>query len=75
MSANPTDCFAGEVGLTGEVRRVTRIEQRVNEAAKLGFKRIFIPASNIGGWDFPDGIEIIGVERVDQALKQAFCEL
>lgn len=75
LSANPTDCFAGEVGLTGEVRRVTRIEQRVNEAAKLGFKRIFIPASNIGGWDFPDGIEIIGVERVDQALKQAFCEL
>lgn len=75
LSANPTDCFAGEVGLTGEVRRVTRIEQRVNEAAKLGFKRIFIPASNIGGWDFPDGIEIIGVERVDQALKQAFREL
>lgn len=75
LSANPTDCFAGEVGLTGEVRRVTRIEQRVNEAAKLGFKRIFIPASNIGGWDFPAGIEVIGVERVDQALKQAFREL
>lgn len=75
LSANPTDCFAGEVGLTGEVRRVTRIEQRVNEAAKLGFKRIFIPTSNIGGWDFPEGIEVIGVERVDQALKQAFREL
>lgn len=75
LSANPTDCFAGEVGLTGEVRRVTRIEQRVNEAAKLGFKRIFIPTSNIGGWDFPAGIEVIGVERVDQALKQAFREL
>lgn len=75
LSANPTDCFAGEVGLTGEVRRVTRIEQRVNEAAKLGFKRIFIPTSNIGGWDFPAGVEVIGVERVDQALKQAFREL
>lgn len=75
LSANPTDCFAGEVGLTGEVRRVTRIEQRVNEAAKLGFKRIFIPTSNIGGWVFPSGIEVIGVERVDQALKQAFREL
>ena len=75
LSANPTDCFAGEVGFTGEVRRVTRIEQRVNEAAKLGFKRIFIPTSNIGGWDFPAGIEVIGVERVDQALKQAFREL
>jgi DNA repair protein RadA/Sms len=75
VSANPTDCFAGEVGLTGEVRRVTRIEQRVNEAAKLGFKRIFIPASNIGGWDFPTGIEVIGIETVNQALKQAFREL
>jgi len=75
VSANPTDCFAGEVGLTGEVRRVTRIEQRVNEAAKLGFKRIFIPSSNIGGWDFPPGIEVIGIETVNQALKQAFREL
>lgn len=38
-----TDCFIGEMGLTGEIRRVSRIEQRVNEAAKLGFKRIMIP--------------------------------
>ncbi len=75
LSANPTDCFAGEVGLTGEVRRVTRIEQRVNEASKLGFKRIFIPKSNIGGWNFPEGIEVIGIETVNQALKQAFKEL
>ena len=36
-------CFIGELGLTGEVRRVNRIEQRVAEAAKLGFKRVFIP--------------------------------
>src|SRR5690606_8252041 len=42
--AVPMDtCFAGEVGLTGEVRPVTRVEQRVAEAAKLGFARIFIP--------------------------------
>ena len=34
------DCFVGEVGLTGEVRRVSRIEQRVQEAAKLGFKEL-----------------------------------
>lgn len=39
----PTDCFIGEVGLTGEIRRVNRIEQRVVEAAKLGFKRVFLP--------------------------------
>ncbi|MEC3704713.1 magnesium chelatase domain-containing protein, partial [Bacillus subtilis] len=44
---NPADCFIGEVGLTGEVRRVSRIEQRVKEAAKLGFKRMIIPAANL----------------------------
>ena len=36
------DCYIGEVGLTGEVRRVSRIEQRVQEAAKLGFKRVIL---------------------------------
>ena len=46
------DCYIGEVGLTGEVRRVSRIEQRVQEA-KLGFKRVIIPQTNIGGWTFP----------------------
>ncbi len=39
-------CFAGEVGLSGEIRAVNRIEQRVSEAEKLGFERIFIPAGN-----------------------------
>mgnify|MGYP000535439617 FL=1 len=66
------DCFIGEVGLTGEVRRVSRVEQRVQEAAKLGFKRAIIPASNLGGWDFPEGIRVIGVESVNDALKEAF---
>ncbi len=41
---NPTDVVIGEIGLTGEVRRVSRIEQRVQEAAKLGFKRAIIPS-------------------------------
>lgn len=50
------DCYIGEVGLTGEVRRVSRIEQRVQEAAKLGFKRVIIPQTNIGGWTFPEGV-------------------
>ncbi|AVQ34117.1 DNA repair protein RadA [Staphylococcus muscae] len=65
------DCFVGEVGLTGEVRRVSRIEQRVQEAAKLGFKRVIIPQTNIGGWTFPEGIEVIGVTSVHEALKYA----
>ncbi|MDW0109965.1 DNA repair protein RadA [Sporosarcina aquimarina] len=64
-----TDCYIGEVGLTGEVRRVSRIEQRVGEAAKLGFERAVIPASNIGGWEFPEGIQVVGVETVRDALE------
>ncbi|RLQ91789.1 DNA repair protein RadA [Falsibacillus albus] len=66
-----TDCFIGEIGLTGEVRRVSRIEQRVQEAAKLGFDRVIIPTNNIGGWSFPDGINVIGVSTVSEALQFA----
>lgn len=69
---NVYDCIIGEVGLTGEVRRVSRIEQRVQEAAKLGFKRAIIPASNLGGWDYPEGIRVVGVESVNDALKEIF---
>ena len=75
QSVQPTDCFVGEVGLTGEVRRVSRIEQRVQEAARLGFKRAFIPASNIGGWDFPEGIQVIGVETINESLRACFNDL
>ncbi|OMP67973.1 DNA repair protein RadA [Domibacillus epiphyticus] len=67
-----TDCLIGEVGLTGEVRRVSRIEQRVNEAAKLGFTRLVIPANNLGGWSPPAGVEIVGVSTVNEALKTIF---
>ncbi|PLT31300.1 DNA repair protein RadA [Peribacillus deserti] len=66
-----TDCLIGEVGLTGEVRRVSRIEQRVQEAAKLGFERIILPANNLGGWSVPKGIELVGVSTVAEALQYA----
>ncbi|MFC2949300.1 DNA repair protein RadA [Virgibacillus sediminis] len=64
----PDDIFIGEVGLTGEIRRVSRIEQRVQEAAKLGFKRVFCPAKNLDGWKAPEGLEIVGVNTVQEAL-------
>ncbi len=67
-----SDCFIGEVGLTGEVRRVSRIEQRVNEAAKLGFTRIIVPAANLDGWEFPRGVEVVGVDNIQQAVRLAF---
>jgi len=70
-ATNPSDCFVGEVGLTGEIRRVSRIESRVAEAKKLGFKRIFVPKNNMQGWTAPAGIEVVGVSTLRQALKLA----
>lgn len=68
----PFDVFFGEIGLTGEVRAVSRAEQRVKEAQKLGFKRVIMPAKSLKGWTPPAGIEIIGVETVAEALTKAF---
>jgi DNA repair protein RadA len=67
-----TDCFVGEVGLTGEVRRVNRIDQRVNEAEKLGFKRIFVPKNNLGDWSKDNKIQIVGVSTVLEAMNKVF---
>lgn len=69
QATSPTDVAIGEIGLTGEVRRVSRIEQRVLEAAKLGFKRVIIPEKNLGGWNIPTGIQVVGVETVKEALE------
>ncbi|MGO1922188.1 MAG: DNA repair protein RadA [Jeotgalicoccus sp.] len=71
IAVHGDDCFIGEVGLTGEIRRVTKIEQRLQEAAKLGFKRAIVPASNLSGVDVPEGIEAIGVKTLKQAIRHA----
>ncbi|MGV0167955.1 DNA repair protein RadA [Furfurilactobacillus sp. WILCCON 0119] len=68
---DPGVTFVGEVGLTGEIRRVNRIEQRVAEAQKLGFKRIYVPKNNLQGWNPPTGIEVVGVTTLSEALKLA----
>jgi DNA repair protein RadA/Sms len=71
----PTDareCFIGEIGLTGEIRRVTRIEQRLNEAAKLGFKKVYAPKNSITGIAIPTSIEVIGVATLNECLKMVF---
>ncbi|WP_367342757.1 DNA repair protein RadA [Limosilactobacillus sp.] len=67
----PDDAFVGEVGLTGEIRRVNRIEQRVAEAAKLGFKRILVPKNNLRGWNPPTDIQVVGVTTIGEALRVA----
>ena len=66
-------CMTGEVGLSGEVRPVSRIEQRISEAARLGFKNIIIPKYNIQGLDtFKYNIEIKPVRNVEEALRLLF---
>ena len=72
QGTSPHECFIGEIGLTGEVRRVNRIDQRVQEAKKLGFKKIYVPKNNLQGWKVPTGIDIIGVSTVSETLRKVF---
>ena len=66
-------CMAGEVGLSGEVRSVNRIEQRIAEAEKLGFSDIIIPKYNFQGLDTKKyKINIHPVKKVDEALRVLF---
>jgi DNA repair protein RadA/Sms len=65
--------MTGEVGLSGEIRPVTRVEQRILEAEKLGFKRILVPIHNLKGFDSKRlQIEITPVRKVDEAFRQLF---
>ena len=66
------DCFAGEVGLSGEIRPTARIEQRIAEAAKLGYKRIFVPNQPKGLQSDKYKIEILFVDRLEQVISQTF---
>jgi len=66
-------CFAGEVGLSGEIRPVTRIEQRISEAQKLGFSKIFISKYNRKGTDFSKfTIQIEFVAKVEEVFEKLF---
>ena len=66
-------CFAGEVGLSGEIRPVTRIEQRIREAEKLGFEEIYISGYGLKGLDLKSfGIKIRQVKRVDEVFQGLF---
>ena len=66
-------CFAGEVGLSGEIRAVNRIEQRIAEAEKLGFEKIFVSKYNQKGLTVStSGIEVIPVGRVEEVYRYLF---
>ncbi len=73
-------CFAGEVGLSGEIRAVNRIEQRISEAEKLGFEKIVVSKYNLGGGRKGESklntrqfkIEVIEMSRVDELYQYLF---
>lgn len=66
-------CFAGEVGLNGEIRAVNRIEQRIAEAEKLGFEKIIVSRYNKKSFD-PKAykIQVVALSRVDEVYQQLF---
>jgi DNA repair protein RadA/Sms len=72
MSVPKNVCFAGEVGLSGEIRPVTRIAQRINEAEKLGFEKIYLSKYNKNYPGSQKGIEIIQVSRIEELIRLLF---
>lgn len=66
-------CIAGEVGLSGEVRAVSRIQQRISEAEKIGFKSMVLPADNMKGLELGSiSIKLLPVRRVEEAFRTLF---
>jgi DNA repair protein RadA/Sms len=66
-------CFAGEVGLSGEIRAVNRVEQRIAEAEKLGFEKIIVSKYNQKGLAKQKfSIEIVTLGRIDELYKYLF---
>lgn len=72
VAINHKFCFAGEVGLTGEIRAVNRIEQRISEAEKLGFQKIYIPQFNKSFDKSKFKIEIAKAARVEEVFRSIF---
>jgi len=74
IAVNPKYCFTAEVGLSGEIRPVTRIEQRISEAEKMGFEKMFISKYNLKGLDRSrfKKIEVTTVSKVEEVFKLLF---
>ncbi len=66
-------CMAGEIGLSGEIRPINRIEQRILEAEKLGFKKMIVPDFNVRSMDLKKlDIELVRVKKVEEAFRVLF---
>lgn len=72
VSVSRKTAFIGEVGLSGEIRTVTRIEQRVAEVEKLGFENVVIPKGNLKGIKDKFSINIVEVGKVEEMLLYLF---
>lgn len=72
IAISPNTCFAAEVGLSGEIRPVPRVEQRIAEAEKMGYERIFVSQYN-KGVNFEDfKIKVVAVSKIAEVLAQLF---
>ena len=73
IAISPRICFAAELGLSGEVRPVSRVEQRIAEAGRLGFEKIVISkynARSLGSKHY--GIEVVPVSVIEEAFRALF---
>ena len=70
---DPDTCMCGEVGLSGEIRPVARLEQRIAEAEKLGFRRMLVPAQGLKGINQKElKLDLVPVRRVAEAVRELF---
>jgi DNA repair protein RadA/Sms len=65
-------CFAGEIGLSGEIRPVSRLDQRIQEAARLGFEKMYIPKIGKGKIPSTSGMEVVQVSKVEELFSDLF---
>ncbi len=72
VSIPQSTVFIGEVGLSGEIRTVTRIDRRVAEVQKLGFSRVFVPKGNLKGLKKEFNIDIVEVSNVEECFRKLF---
>jgi DNA repair protein RadA/Sms len=74
IAISPKICFAAEVGLSGEIRPVTRVDQRISEAEKLGFEQIYISKYNLKGLDVSryKQITVTAVSKVEDVFSKLF---
>lgn len=66
------DLFIGEVGLTGELRGVPRVEERIKEGYKMGLKRVILPRASGKGLQVPEGLSVVPVHTVKEAMDEVF---